>query len=248
MSQSDTWSIKETGGHVLRIFGEAQYALARPSLNSVADRKYYAHYHYHEAIDLLKKHVDPALEKYSILEIILGREEEVQAEFNTIFARVGANILACIQSIHAVGDILAHAAYFSLGGNLAEKPINPRYISISKVIQRLSAVDKFRPVSDHLSILFVGGAFAHISALANLGKHRSIIRPAIWGDATGIAEEIYALRIPGFEYDGTDFPEVELRPFLEAEYNRCSRLVVDVGNEINAILRSMASPHFYDKS
>ena len=48
------WSIKDTENHILRIYGETQLALVKQSLQSIELKRLYAHYHYHEAKNLLK--------------------------------------------------------------------------------------------------------------------------------------------------------------------------------------------------
>jgi hypothetical protein len=241
MSKPDIWSVEDTREHISRLFGKDQLAIAKPCLSSVIDRQNYAHYHYHEAVGLLKKLVDAWPVESSVLEFFWARDEEQEYELNQTLIKIAANVLACIQSLHAIGDILAHAVYFSLGGNRAPNPIPLSKISIASVLERLDQVDKLNPVATLLSDLKEGGKFKHVDALANHGKHRSIIRPVLWGDATHTAEEIYALRIPGFRYKGTDYAEVHMRDFVRAEYERIARVVVDTGNEVNAVLSGMST-------
>lgn len=174
-----TWDIQESRDHIVRLFGREQLERARPSLSSVVDRQRHARYHYHEAINLLKQHIGAYPADTSPLYILLGGDDEQQNELDLCLTKVGANVIACVQSIHAVADILAHATYFSLGLNLLTPPLSEVSISLATVSAQAKLHSEYKPVADMLESLGSGGEFAHIAALANHAKHRSIIRPSV---------------------------------------------------------------------
>ena len=232
-----TWNIQETRDLVAQRFGRHQLDLASPSIQSVVDRQRYARYHYQETIKLFDNFVSTHLTDASLLEVTLGVDEGARGEFELFITKVGAHVLSCVQSMHAVGDILAHAVFFSLGMNLAPRPLTERAISLTNVIERLRTTTSFRPVFALVEELQTGGDFDQLTALANHSKHRSIIRASLSEDLTGKCPERHALKMERFKFCGTTYPEVSVRQFLGPEYDRCSKLVIDIGNAINHVLQ-----------
>lgn len=209
-------------------------------MQSVRDRLWYAGYHYQEACRLLDSFVSARLTSTCLLDISFGLDTEATDDFNRFLLEAGAHVLACVQSMHATADILAHVVYFSLGINLSPQPIAERIISLAKVVQRLRQETPAAAINALLNELASGGNFAHLSALTNISKHRSIIRPSLNEDWTGAAPERHTLKFGSFSYANKLYPEVAVKDFLKPEYYRCSKLVVDIGNTLNAFLRTHA--------
>lgn len=234
------WHLNETQDLVLTKFGRDQLELVRPCLQSVSDRQWYAGYHFREVHRLLDSFVSARLSNACLPELVFGQDEEATDDFNRFLLEAGAHALACVQSMHATADILAHVVYFSLGINLSAQPLAERFVSLKKVIARLQQEATAGAIYDLLHEMSSGGNFEHLSALSNLSKHRSIIRPSLNEDWTGAAPERHTLKIPSFWYEKKRYPEVAVKDFLEPEYGRCSKLVVDTGNALNALLRTQA--------
>jgi hypothetical protein len=234
------WSLEETRELVQARYGRPQLELVRPSLQSLGERQGYAGYHFHEARGLVDSWVSTRLTEVSLLQIVVGDDEEAVSEFNTLMLKTGAHVLACVQSMHATADILAHVVYFSLGMNRAGLPIPEVKISLRSVIDRTKSDPRTKSICCLLRDLSSGGGFHHLAALSNLGKHRSIVRPALNEDWTGKAPERHTLKFPPFTYKNKHYPEVAVKEFLEAEYSRNSHLVVATGNAVNDYLRQNA--------
>lgn len=232
------WNLIETRDLVLAKYGAEQQELVIPCMQSVRDRQWYAGYHYHEACRLLESFLSGRLKTTCLLDVVFGLDAELTDEFNTFLLEVGAHVLACVQSMHATADILAHVVYFSLGINLSSEPIAERYISLLKVKDRLRQETSVAAINALLDELASGGNFAHLSALTNVSKHRSIVRPSLSEDLTGAAPERHTLKIVSFSHSNKDYPEVVAKDFLQQEYSRSSKLVVDIGNTLNAFLRT----------
>ncbi len=229
------WYISQTLDHVRRIHGESQRQLAAPCLNSLVERRYFAEFHYREAKRLLEKFKDSHLSESFLLEVVWGEEERRQ-EFNRFMLDAGAHVLACVQSIHALADILANAVYFSLGMNLRMPTRSRDDIGAAKLLQRNPWREDEQEVKELLSAGLNGGSFSHIAGLANRGKHRSIVRPTLSEDWTGKAEERHELKFPAFDYKSERYQEVAVASLLQLEHDRWSMLIVDAGNMINATL------------
>jgi len=121
------WDVEETRKHIRRLFGEDQLELAKPCLRSVVDRQTYARIHFQDAKAKLDFYTQTALQDTSLFEVTFG-DSEGWVEFNNFIREVGAHLTACVQSVHAVPDILAHALYYSLGLNRSAGALKPRDI------------------------------------------------------------------------------------------------------------------------
>lgn len=234
------WNLDETRKQISSLYGRDQLDLAKACLRSIDDRMIYARVHYQDAIQLIESYINENLKESSLLEALHLGSEQGSTDFNLFIRKVGAYLVACIQSIHTLPDILAHAIYYSLAINLTEKPIKERDITATSVAKRLSEISDAEPVRLLLTELGTGGTFPHLSALANHSKHRSIIFPSMSEDWTGLREERHIVMLSAFEYDGTFYAQVSAKEFLVAESDRCFKLVIQAGNALNAVLRSRA--------
>lgn len=230
------WNIKETEEHVERLFGREQRARVKPCLQSVAERQNYARYHYHEANDIYLRFANKHLAEASLFEIIGSRDDDTQTEFQRSLTNVGANLLACIQNIHAIADILAHAIYYALGMNLAKGALGEAGINAHAVITRTSAVPETAQIGHLLSTLVNEKPFLHVTALTNHSKHRSIIRTSFSEDMTGQANDRHTFKLSGFTYKEDFYPMVDARHFIQQAFDQASVLVVDIGNALNHAL------------
>ena len=232
------WDIEETRKHILHLYGRSQLDLVRPSLRSVVDRKGYARLHYLDARDTLDSFVQVKLQKTSLLEVFLADDDETQTEFQIFILKIGAYVTACIQSLHAVADILGHAIYYGLAMDRSSKPLLNRNISAGTVLRKLQDDPGLARLYVLYDRLCNGGSFSHLTPLANHSKHRSVVLPSLNEDQTGQKPGRHMLRLAAFEYEGENYPEVSIKDFLAAEYDRCSVLVIEIGNELNAVLRA----------
>lgn len=236
-----TWDLEEARALILRRFGKAQLELARQSLGSTIDRQDFAHYHYHEASNFLDAYIAKiSSSPNGALRSIFGAaDEEEECDFNVRIAKIGAHVTACVQSMHAIADIFAHGVYYALGYNLQSSPLPERGINIRSVTTKLNESFTHKDLGIALAKLSSGDDFKYLSALANHSKHRSLVKPALWHDMTGTAEVPHTLQFQDFVYDGISYPRREIRPFLEAEYNRQALLIVQTGQHLNAALRAL---------
>jgi len=242
-SKMAPWDLTQTRTLIDELYGKAQLDIARESLNSVVDRQRYAQYHYGEIKSLLKAHLDSELaQNKSVLHVILGGDAERQNELDWCLVKVGANVIACLQSMHSLADILAHAVYYSLGCNRSPGGLSERAVALQSVQRHISGTPDCATVSLLLSSISGEGEFKYLGALVNHSKHRSVIKAGLWADMTQPAPEPYTLKFQPFTYNGTTYERREIWPFLEKEYDRLSMIVVATGHALNDVLLSRQSP------
>lgn len=230
------WDIEQTRQHVHRLFGDDQLELAKPCLGSVVDRQTYARIHYQDARTKIESYTQAALQNASLFEVTCC-DSEAWGEFNIFIREVGAHLTACVQSTHAVPDILAHAIYYSLGLNRTSGALKARNICTTRVLKLLKQESQFSPIASPLESLVSTATFAHLNALANQAKHRSIVSPSLNEDLTGTREKRHMVMFPAFVYEDSRYPQVFADDFIAAEYERSSQCVINTGIELNAVLQ-----------
>ena len=231
------WDIDQTRHHVLRLFGDEQLELAKPCLRSVSDRLTYARIHIQDAKAKIDSYTQTVLQDTSLLAVT--SEPEGWGEFNFFIREVGAYLTACVQSIHAVPDILAHTIYFCLGLNRASNTLKNRDICTATVLKLLKREPHFSHITSILDSLVRTATFAHLAALANQAKHRSIVFPTMSEDLTGTREKRHIVEFPAFADEDIQYPQIFADDFLAAEYERSSQCVVNTGNELNNVLQQL---------
>lgn len=246
-----SWNIDETQKLVLSLYGRSQLDLVRPCLESVVDRQNYARFHYFEIQEILERYVSTHLKDTTLLDskldMSLGVDDEAADDFFIFNTKIGAHFTACIQCLHAVADILGHALYYAVAINLLPNPLPEKFYA-PYVLGRIKGNPELAPVHALFDSLFAGGNFDHLAALVNLSKHRSVVRPFLKEDLKGLAQQRHMLKISSFARKGKstaknhEYPEVSIKEFLESEYNRCSGLVIEIGNSLNAVLRARNCP------
>ena len=230
------WNMAETRNLIELLYGRDQLEMAIPALRSVIDRRDYAHFHYHEANDLFQAFAEDNLVSEPLLWVI-HQSDESFSKFHWLITKIGAHVMACIQSLHAIADIMAHAIYYSLAMNRSENALREANISTTTVLEKLGDSAELSTVHQLLTKLASGGRADHLAALSNYSKHRSIIRTAMTEDWTGEELERHRLTLGGFSYKGKSFPDARVKEFATDERDRIARLIVDTGNAVHAVLQ-----------
>lgn len=236
-----TWHIAHTRDLIRTIFGHDQLQLAAPSLRSVVDRLSYARFHYFETIDRFDKYVAENLATKSLLQVALSNDENEILDNHHFHIEVGAHVIGCVQSLHAIADIAAHATYYSLGMNLDPKPLKEATIDVKKILDRPEGRSKSASTKAILRRLSGEGDFNHIAALSNYGKHRSLIRVGMHEDQKATSAARHKLEFPWFQYKGTPYPQKEVYSLLRHEIDRISLAFVELGNAIHLSLEERAA-------
>lgn len=217
-----TWDLKDTCGLVKKVFGLSQLELTSPCLRSITDRQMFADYHYRETLRLLAAYKHNHLlqiEGLHSFELRRAGNEKMRDAFETLMAKAGAHVTACVQSLHAVPDIVANGVYFACGLNLDPYPLADDKVSFTTVRKRMVGRISVKDIDASLAQLVIGDDHKHISALSNLSKHRSIVRVGLHEDLTGLKQEKYEFRFSSFERTNTPFAEVSVASLLQREFD-----------------------------
>lgn len=228
------WNLKQLRDDVAELYGREQLERLKPSLESVVQRQRYARHHFLESERRIKEVMaDPVRAEKHPLE--LWDDEEV----NQAHDDARAEIVACVQSMHAVADILAHVIYFALAmdGNPATA-LEEWRISVKSVHKLLPA----GPIKDMLHELRGHTDFVYLEALVNHCKHRSLVPIPYYYDLSGEPAAKQGFWLSDFTYGDTVHPTREVEDYLKGEYQRQSRLVIDIGNAVNAEVRQRLRP------
>lgn len=232
----DPWNTDETRRAIERVYGRDQLRLARPCIRSLSDRQFYARFHYQRAEQTLQRYVRNNLGSKDFIRISLGADEAEWNRFNVVIRKLSADIVACIQSLHAIPDILASALYFSLRLNDQFPPKPGRYVNHAFVVECLSGNTEFQFIRAQLKAAVAGNQAKHLAALANQSKHYSIVFPALNADLTGQREKQYMLAFPEFKTERSTYPQVFIDDFLPPVHEQLSKAVVLAGNALNQVL------------
>lgn len=233
------WDMEATRQTVRRLHGKAQLELAAPCLRSLADRQFYARYHFVRARVSLARYIK-TLDPSDPMPTLFVEDEEGWQRFNVVIRKLSADITACVQSIHALPDILASAVYYSLALDRTHTPRDGGYVNHSFVLTALAGVKGTEAVRASLSQMTTSSSYKHLAALSNRSKHYSIVFPALNTDLTGGREQKHMLVIPGFKSRSVPYPQVFVSEFLPPVYEKANNAVLATGHALLAHLRSAA--------
>ncbi|MBY0234544.1 MAG: hypothetical protein K2W93_06150, partial [Burkholderiaceae bacterium] len=230
------WSIAETRQYVANQFGQAQLELVTPSLNALAKRQDYARYHYQEVLRLLGAFQHSHLSAEPLLMVVFGEDRSARGEFELVMTQIGAHALACVMSIHAIADVMAFAIHQTLGYGLRPSAPRERDVSAQSVQAALQRTPAHIPLAELLAKLCADPNYKHVAALANKSKHQGLVKPSLNEDMLGTRQDRHQVRFLAFKHGSKFYPETELGALLEPAYKAASQVVVDVGNQLNAVL------------
>ena len=237
----NSWDIRATRELIRSRFGREQAKLASPPIQSMLDRLKYARFHFYAAKDGFLAYVDDDLKARSLLEVWLT-DDPVEADRNDRFhIEIGSHVLGCVQGIHAVADIAAHAAYYSLAIDTTDLVLPETAIANVSVVKLLKPNSSFSAVCRILKSIANDGNAQHIAALSNHAKHRSLISVGLHEDQTVTGTDRHALKFPAFSYKGKNYQPVQVLQLLESEVDRVGLATHQLGNAIHATLLTSAA-------
>jgi hypothetical protein len=229
------WNMEEARQLIAELYGPAQMELARPSLSSVVNRRDQANILWHSTRTVIS-----TFKRYAktrpLFTMHWSSDKRERARYVLNERRAQAYVTALIQSLHSLSDLYAHGLYFGLELNKLPKALEDREINASRVRDKLNAPDLVA-LRDLFQSLFEGGEFKHLAAISNSSKHRNVVGVNIHQNMTDVGEPVH-LEFPAFKYNDVEYPAVPVKEFTEREFNRCAKLIVDIGNELNAVLKA----------
>ena len=133
-----SWDLQEARSLSRQRFGQEQFNLATHSLGSTVDRREYARFHYHEAKDIIDTRLGTLQQEQRLFLVMLGGgTDDEQNEYENSRVQLGAHVVACVQSLHAIADTFAHAIYFSLAYNLHADALDEHKVTANSVKKKL---------------------------------------------------------------------------------------------------------------
>lgn len=230
-----TWNLEQLREDVRFLFGDEQRECLSPSLNSIVDRQTYARFHYQESKRILDEVLNGRDDRSVLIDLVFGADRNAQHEFAYRRKFAEAHIVAFLQSLHSLSDILAHAIYFALGLNLHKATrLPPKRVYLHKVRALLPPGE----VSTRLQELIDHEDYRYLADIVNHSKHRSVVQTPYSVDATGCDTQPYGLKFAAFVYDDQAYTARWADPFMESEYNRQSALITRIGELLNDLVRS----------
>lgn len=182
----------------------------------------------------MQSYMDDSYPEMELFRLALTGSGSQREELEDNKFRARAHIVGCVQSLHSISDILAHVIYYAFDLGLAKKD---RDISLGKVQRWLGANQNFKKIKEYLDLLVNHDDYDYLCALANYSKHRSIVSLSLNFNLRRSGSEMKELVFPSFTYDEQCFRARSVNDFLESEFNRETRLVFEIGNAINQLLR-----------
>lgn len=230
-----SWQLPETHDLVRKRFDRKQELLVRECTRSIVDRQNFGRFHYHEVRRLAKSFERKHLSEKTLIE--LHASDEIREAFERFIIKAGAHATACVQSVHAIPDILANALYYACGLNLGSSAIPELKVSVSTVAKALKRQPSSQALADTLSKTVEGPGWDHLSAISNMSKHRSVIRSSLSEDWTGKRKNLREIQFAVFERGGKQYRSKSLEDAIGPEYDRLSMVVIECGQELNRWLR-----------
>jgi len=231
-----TWHIAKTLDMVESAFGRPQRMAANASIQSTNQRLRFAHFHYHEVVKELAAYRASALSDRMVIDVAFSQDDDERCNYYAFMERIGAHAVACVQSIHAIADLLAASVFVGLNLNAKGKTVDEHSITFGVTLERLATDPLYANVETLLKALRADVSFQHVDALSNKSKHSSIVRPMLNEDLTGERSDRFEIRFESFERKGVLYPQAAIADVLAPAYELASRTTVDVGNELTKIL------------
>jgi hypothetical protein len=213
------------------------HLVAMESFNSILDRLRHARYHYHCVARPWAEILERARSAEERWRILGWRDKDGGERFQREQEQVerSANLVACVQAMHAIPDTLAFLLFYCL-----ISPTQPnrseRSINVKNVIKWLAYHDSGAPFGAILREITESPTYLRLDALSNHGKHRSIVSDTMAADVTGTDTVPLRLRFRAFSYDGAKYPSVDALPLLRDEFDRINPLIAKCGNLLNSYL------------
>lgn len=231
-----SWDINATVALVEKHFGRTHGDAAKACINSVNQRVRYAEFHYFAIKDELEAFQAKLGDRFLLS--MIGSADEEEFSYYAFMDRVGAHAVACVQSIHALEDLLSATVYRCLNlDTMGNKTLDEHQLSLPNTIERLKKQANYATVQALLGSLKLNPSFAHIDALSNKAKHSAIVRPWISQDQTGTRADPLLLYFEEFTRKTIVYPEKPFSDLLAPALNFAANVRVDVGIELTSLLK-----------
>lgn len=202
-------------------------------IESLHDRQDYAIHHYHE----YKKLTESLNTSEKVIRFFLGINDDA---FSKKIA-LKANIMACLHNMHITHDLLGQLIYRILNLHFSEnnkvylrtviKYLNDQhdgqYSDLVNLLNQLSGKtkDEAHPY------------FKYLEDIVNHSKHRYTIEPKCKTNLQG--QVAWSCYFEAFVKDGRSHKEMDAIFFINTEFNREAKIIIQIENELISILEKL---------
>jgi sulfur relay (sulfurtransferase) DsrC/TusE family protein len=221
------WHLKGLADMTAELRGTAISEELWLCLRAVDDKLFYAAYHVEEAMRLVYQGLGNRNAQQVMHDVMLGKDLAAQQSFLIARKQAWAHLLASLQNLHSMVDIMGHVLVFALGlqtkGRISMYLARPQ-IQDPQLIQMLV---NWLDHDDHV----------YLDAAVNFSKHHSLVRESLSVDLTGTRAIPVGLKFESFRYKGRTFPERWVTDALIQIFDRELPTITNVGRRINELLR-----------
>ena len=235
-----TWNRKELENDIEILFGKEQLGLLSPCLKTIEEKEFNATYHLNEVERLINEELKGiAPDNHKLINIMTDTGEE-NKKMLLVYKKVRAHIIACLQSLHSLADVLAHVIYFALNmDNDNGTKLDSTRIYASSVSEKLNSISGANPLKIVFDFLIKDDGFRYLSAIVNCSKHKVLINTEFRINLDLDKEySAKSLKFYAFEFKGKNYNQQRVIEFIKNEYSRIKQLVVEIGIEINNFVRN----------
>ncbi len=218
---ADLVRLRELAKRVLNTDG---YEKVKLSIDSLSGRLEYAKYHYQQ----YKKLIDNKTDIVHKMKFMFSLDNSEQSEKIAI----KANIIACMQNMHILHDILGYLICFSLNLQFDKE----RQINFSNVKNKIDSSKKneYKNLLILLEIFSSNSDYKYLEDNVNHSKHKFQISPNLFIDMR--QDECIHCEFTSFTHNENFYDKRDVDNFLNVEFNRELNLIIEIENELIKIL------------
>lgn len=138
---------------------------------------------------------------------------------------IEANIIALMQNLHTIKDILVHLIYYSLNLKIEFE----RDITLWKVKKELEKLTDSKNLINLIDELNIHLNSKFLNAIVNISKHRYVIFPKFYVE---MSKDWFGYKFLPFEYESEKYEEKKIHEFISEEYDRQLKLDIEIKNEL----------------
>jgi hypothetical protein len=138
---------------------------------------------------------------------------------------IEANIIALMQNLHTIKDILVHLIYYSLNLKIEFE----RDITLWKVKKELEKLTDSKNLINLIDELNIHLNSKFLNAIVNISKHRYVIFPKFYVE---MSKDWFGYKFLPFEYESEKYEEKKIHEFILEEYDRQLKLDIEIKNEL----------------
>lgn len=159
-----SWDAERTRKLSRTLYGPAKFEIVRECISSAIYRQRYTSVHFKEIKTILGAYTGIYLKSEYITNSILIENTKAQNDFEYCQTRVGAHVIAAIQSIYSLADILVYTACYSLGCNLLLSSPGKNQYSPEAIQTFFSKYIKYSKIEVILDSIFEHKEFKYLTA------------------------------------------------------------------------------------